>query len=204
MWPCSGHWGSCREDGGAAACGHPAHAGRMWGAELKARGSPGAHAVQSGPSCRGSRDPLRFGDLLPLGGALIAGAAASTSCEERSPGASSGGPVAPMCAGPAQDPRGGPVTVECFHFSRVLLLSCFWLRWAFAAGWAFCDCGAWGLRSRRWVGCPLWRPLLLQSGGRCGAPASGDAAHGLSCLAACAIFLDQGLNRRPLCCKVDS
>ena len=45
---------------------------------------------------------------------------------------------------------------------------------------------------------------LVAEHGFQGAWASVVAVHGLSCPKACGIFLDQGLNRCPLHCQVDS
>ena len=68
---------------------------------------------------------------------------------------------------------------------------------------AFSSCGEWGLLSS-------WGAHGSHCGHfSCGSqalwrPGSAVAAHGLSCPAACGIFLGQGLNRHPLHCKAAS
>ena len=72
----------------------------------------------------------------------------------------------------------------------------------FVAAHGLSSCGQQGLRLRVWAAycsgfssCGAWA---------LGAQASVVVAHGLSCSAACAIFLDQGLNSHPLHRQADA
>ena len=67
---------------------------------------------------------------------------------------------------------------------------------------AFSSCGEWGYSSLRCAGFSLRWLLLLRSTGSRHAGFS-SCARGLSCCAACGIFLDQGSNPSPLHWQAD-
>ena len=93
-----------------------------------------------------------------------------------------------------------------------IFLVYFWLRWVFVAACRFSLVAASrGYSSLRCTSFSLRWLLLLQSSGSrcagfssCGTWASVVVVHGLSCSAACGIFLDQGSNLCPLHWQADS
>ena len=111
------------------------------------------------------------------------------------------------------------VTYE-FQLNKLLLLFLklfiyFWLHWVFVAVHGLSLVAASGGYSSLWcAGLLRWLLLLLSTGSRCmGFSSCGSraleqgsvvVAHGLSCSAACGIFLDQGSNPCPLHWQVDS
>ena len=119
---------SCREDGGAAVCGHQAclvHASWTWRAGTEGHGTLLELTLcKVGPPVRAHRSLSCLGTCC-LWGALRAGGWASLTARAvtRCPLQWHVEPLAPICTGPAQDPRGGPFTFECFYFLCVILLA---------------------------------------------------------------------------------
>ena len=79
----------------------------------------------------------------------------------------------------------------------------FWLCWVFVAVWAFFIFREWGLLFSG-AGASHCGGFSCHQAHEFRCTAQVAVAHRLSCSAACGIFPDQGLNRRPLHCKVGS
>ena len=128
VWAWTGHQVSCRDNGGAAVCGHqacPVHASWTWRA-----GTEGCGTLLELTLCKVGLPVRAHGSLSCLGtcclwGALRAGGWASPTVRAvtRCPLQGHVELLALICTGPAQDPHGGPFTFECFYFLCVIILA---------------------------------------------------------------------------------